>query len=107
MANALHQKRGSNLFAVNGSHSKSGHSIFCNDPHLPLLTPSFWFAPSLPLLLHFIYLVVFRYEIHLQSEDGYHSTGVSIAGSPLNIIGHSANMVWVIILYFSWVRIRG
>ena len=59
---------GSNNWAVNGSKTKSGSPILCNDPHLGLNLPSIW------------------YEMQL-SVPGFNAYGATFPGSPGVIIG--------------------
>lgn len=66
---------GSNNWALNGSKTKSGHPILCNDPHLSLSLPSIW------------------YEIQLHSPD-MNVYGVSIPGTLGVIIGYNENIAW-------------
>lgn len=66
---------GSNNWAINGSKSKSGNPILCNDPHLNLNLPSIW------------------YEIQLSSNTT-NVYGVSIPGTLGVIIGFNNNIAW-------------
>ncbi len=59
---------GSNNWAVNGSKTKSGYPILCNDPHLDLNLPSLW------------------YEMQI-STPTYNCYGVTLPGVPTFIIG--------------------
>ncbi len=62
------KENGSNNWAVNGSKTKSGYPILCNDPHLSLNLPSLW------------------YEMQI-STPSYNAYGVSFPGAPTIIIG--------------------
>ncbi|MEQ1553001.1 MAG: penicillin acylase family protein [Ferruginibacter sp.] len=64
------ESNGSNNWAVNGSKTKSGAPILCNDPHLGLNLPSIW------------------YEMQL-STPAYNAYGASFPGSPNIIIGYN------------------
>lgn len=66
---------GSNNWALAGSNTASGHPILCNDPHLNLTLPSFWF----------------QIQIHTPEQNCY---GVSLQGIPGIIIGFNENMAW-------------
>lgn len=46
-ANKPNPNNGSNNWAVNGSKTKSGAPILCNDPHLGLTLPSIWYEMQL------------------------------------------------------------
>jgi len=59
---------GSNNWAVNGSKTKSGYPILCNDPHLGLNLPSIW------------------YEMQINTPD-YNAYGATFPGAPSIIIG--------------------
>eukprot|EP01127_Copromyxa_protea_P022754 TRINITY_DN8329_c0_g2_i1.p1 TRINITY_DN8329_c0_g2~~TRINITY_DN8329_c0_g2_i1.p1 ORF type:complete len:846 (+),score=168.22 TRINITY_DN8329_c0_g2_i1:104-2641(+) len=77
------QVAGSNSWTVSGIHTKSGNPILCNDPHVPLQAPSFWF------------------ETHLSSADGkLNAAGVSQAGLPGVTIGHNGVISWGYTLSF-------
>ena len=62
------RSNGSNNWAVNGSKTKSGAPILCNDPHLGLNLPSLW------------------YEMQL-STPGFNAYGATFPGAPSVIIG--------------------
>jgi len=59
---------GSNNWAVNGTKTRSGYPILCNDPHLGLNLPSIW------------------YEMQI-STPSYNVYGATFPGSPAVIIG--------------------
>ncbi len=59
---------GSNNWAVNGTKTKSGYPILCNDPHLGLNLPSIW------------------YEMQI-STPSYNVYGATFPGAPAVIIG--------------------
>lgn len=67
--------KGSNNWAVNGSRTKTGAPILCNDPHLGLNLPSLW------------------YELQL-TAPGVNVYGVSLPGAPGVIIGFNENISW-------------
>lgn len=73
---------GSNAWTVSGELTTTGKPFLCNDPHLPITTPSIW------------------YEMHLDCPE-MQSAGVSIAGIPLIAIGHNARISWGITLSFT------
>jgi penicillin amidase len=66
---------GSNNWAVNGTKTKSGRPILCNDPHLGLNLPSLWF------------------EMQLHTPQ-YNAYGVTFPGSPAVIIGFNDSCSW-------------
>ncbi|WP_205511133.1 penicillin acylase family protein [Longitalea arenae] len=69
------KNNGSNNWAVNGTKTKSGRPILCNDPHLGLNLPSLWFEMQLHTPQHNVY-------------------GVSFPGSPAVIIGFNDSCSW-------------
>ena len=69
------RNNGSNNWAVNGSKTKSGAPILCNDPHLTLSLPSIW------------------YEIQL-STPTMNVYGASFPGSPSVIIGFNDHIAF-------------
>ncbi|HLP51009.1 MAG TPA: penicillin acylase family protein [Chitinophagales bacterium] len=66
---------GSNNWAVDGSKTKSGKPILCNDPHLALSLPSIW------------------YEMHLVSPN-MNVYGATLPGSPAVVIGFNDSISW-------------
>lgn len=66
---------GSNNWAIDGQHSRSGGAILCNDPHLQLNMPSLWF------------------EVQLTAPD-INSYGVSFPGIPSVVIGFNDSISW-------------
>ncbi len=67
---------GSNSWVVDGSRTKSGAPILCNDPHLAHFLPSIFF------------------EAHLVSEEGLDVIGVTFPGMPFVTLGHNRNIAW-------------
>ena len=65
----------SNNWAVAGSKSASGGALLAGDPHLHLTLPSIWF------------------QLTADSPD-YHTSGVSIPGTPVVLIGHNEHIAW-------------
>lgn len=66
---------GSNAWVVAAKHSQNGHAILANDPHLNMELPSMW------------------YILDVQGEH-FHSTGMSIVGSPLVMLGRNEHIAW-------------
>lgn len=66
---------GSNNWAVDGTKTKSGRPILCNDPHLGLNLPSLWYEMQLSTPTHNVY-------------------GVSFPGAPAVIIGFNDSCAW-------------
>jgi penicillin amidase len=66
---------GSNNWAVNGTKTKSGAPILCNDPHLGLSLPSIWYEMQLTTPTMNVY-------------------GASFPGSPNIIIGFNDNIAF-------------
>ncbi|MHA1731262.1 MAG: penicillin acylase family protein [Promethearchaeota archaeon] len=68
---------GSNNWAVNGSKTKSGSPILCNDMHLMWSLPGIW------------------YEAHLvDTSTGWNFYGFFLAGVPIGIVGHNQYIAW-------------
>ncbi|MEZ4910068.1 MAG: penicillin acylase family protein [Saprospiraceae bacterium] len=66
---------GSNSWAVSGKKTKSGHPIFCNDPHLSLTLPSIWI------------------ECQMKTPE-FNTYGVSFPGFPGIMIGFNEYIAW-------------
>lgn len=66
---------GSNNWVVSGAHTVSGRPLLANDPHLPILFPSTWYA------------------VHLDAPD-LGVFGASIPGVPGVIIGQNRDIAW-------------
>lgn len=75
--------QGSNSWVIGPQRSATGHAILANDVHLPIPSPSLW------------------YYMHLQADDGYHVTGVSLPGVPYIQIGHNDFIAWGITLAYT------
>lgn len=102
----LKKMKGSNNYVVSGyflpsfssflnlgQHTESGLPIVCNDPHLPLSTPSFWYR-AYPLAATLSPSAYSGLENHLVVNNGTSVTGVSIAGVPNVVIGHNGDIAW-------------
>lgn len=74
--------RGSNAWVISAKRSSTGHAILANDMHLPLKTPSIW------------------YGMELQSDDGFHISGSTIAGTPCVWVGQNSHIGWGATLAF-------
>ncbi|MDP6958346.1 MAG: penicillin acylase family protein, partial [Planctomycetota bacterium] len=74
--------RGSNAWVISAKRSSTGHAILANDMHLPLKTPSIW------------------YGMELKSEDGFHISGSTIAGTPCVWVGQNSSIGWGATLAF-------
>lgn len=66
---------GSNNWALDGTKTKSGKPILCNDPHLNLTLPSIW------------------YQVQIQTPEA-NTYGVSLPGVPGIVIGFNENIAW-------------
>lgn len=75
--------RGSNGWVISAAKSSTGHAILCNDMHLPVTSPPLW------------------YTMHLRSDDGYHTTGVTLPGLPYVLVGHNDRIAWGATLAFT------
>lgn len=69
------RENGSNNWAVDGTKTKSGRPILCNDPHLNLNLPSLWF----------------EMQLHTPEFNVY---GVSFPGAPSIVIGFNDYCAW-------------
>ena len=69
------QGLGSNNWVVSGARTASGRPQLANDPHLPPVSPTIWYANHL-------------------SGGGYHVTGFTLPGVPGVIIGHNDHCAW-------------
>ncbi|HMT22156.1 MAG TPA: penicillin acylase family protein, partial [Promineifilum sp.] len=69
------QGLGSNNWVVDGSRTASGRPHLANDPHLPPVFPTIWYAN------------------HLNGGE-YHVTGFTLPGVPGVIIGHNEQCAW-------------
>jgi penicillin amidase len=65
----------SNNWAVAGSRTTSGGALMAGDPHLHLTLPAIWFQLTL-------------------DSPSYHTSGVSVPGTPLVLIGHNQHISW-------------
>jgi penicillin amidase len=65
----------SNNWAVAGTKSASGGALLAGDPHLHLTLPSIWFQLT-------------------EDSPDYHTSGVSIPGTPVVLIGHNEHIAW-------------
>ena len=65
----------SNNWAVAGAKSTSGGALLAGDPHLHLTLPAIWFQLT-------------------EDSPGYHTSGVSIPGTPVVLIGHNEHIAW-------------
>ena len=66
----------SNSWVVSADRSATGRPILCNDPHLAPSLPSIWYAA------------------HVRAGDDFESTGVTMPGIPLVVIGHNRRVAW-------------
>src|ERR1700726_4178329 len=66
----------SNSWVVSGERTASGRPILCNDPPLVPGMPSIWYAA------------------HVRAGDDFESTGVTMPGIPLVVIGHNRRVAW-------------
>ncbi len=69
------QSLGSNNWVVSGARTESGRPQLANDPHLPPVFPTIWYA------------------CHLDGGD-YHVAGFTLPGVPGIIIGHNDHCAW-------------
>jgi len=65
----------SNNWAVSSAKSASAGALLAGDPHLHLTLPSIWFQLT-------------------EDSPDYHTSGVSIPGTPVVLIGHNQHIAW-------------
>ncbi len=71
----LPEGAGSNNWVVNGEHTKSGHPLLANDPHLGLAAPSLW------------------YFAHLKTPS-INAIGATLPGLPGITLGRNEHIAW-------------
>ncbi|HEX4823578.1 MAG TPA: penicillin acylase family protein [Candidatus Polarisedimenticolaceae bacterium] len=69
---------GSNAWALSGERTASKKPLLAGDPHLDAERPGVWYAA------------------HLTSADGLDVAGLTLAGAPAILIGHTARVAWSI-----------
>ncbi len=79
----LERGKGSNAWVISPPRSETGNAVLCNDMHLALSMPSLW------------------YEVHLNGGDDFHTTGVSLPGVPMVLVGHNERIAWGMTLAFT------
>ncbi|MFX0206937.1 MAG: penicillin acylase family protein [Candidatus Hodarchaeota archaeon] len=68
---------GSNNWVANGTKTKSGFPILCNDMHLSIDLPHIW------------------YEAHLvASDDDWNIFGYTLTGTPIVVVGYNTHVAW-------------
>jgi len=68
---------GSNNWVANGTKTKSGFPILCNDMHLSIDLPHIW------------------YEAHLVStDDDWNIFGYTLTGTPIVVVGYNTHVAW-------------
>lgn len=72
---SMNIRMASNAWVIGGSRTRSGRPILANDMHLPLRAPGIWYLVGL-------------------HGGGQHVAGMSIAGAPFVIAGHSRAVAW-------------
>ena len=66
---------GSNAWAAGGAHTKTGHALLANDPHLSSSIPGVWYAVEM-------------------RAPGLHVAGVTVPGIPGVVLGHNGRIAW-------------
>lgn len=75
---------GSNVWAMTGKKTKSGHTIVANDTHLAMRNPATW------------------HEVHLQLEDkSVNVYGYAVPGVPILPAGFNSHMAWGVTLGYT------
>jgi penicillin amidase len=77
---------GSNGWAVAAGRMVTGAPALCNDMHLQLQLPGIWYAVHL---------------IAGSNGEQFNTTGVSLPGVPLVMVGHNAHIAWGMTLAFT------
>ena len=73
----LHSQHvGSNMWAISGKKTTSGHAMLFINPHQPYFGPGQW------------------YEGHLISGEGWNLSGGCFFGSPFPTIGYNGHLAW-------------
>jgi acyl-homoserine lactone acylase PvdQ len=70
------EAQGSNTWAVAPARTAAGHALLFQNPHV-----SFYGSGQ-------------RYEVHLQSDQGWHFSGFAILGTPMPRAGHNEHLGW-------------
>jgi acyl-homoserine-lactone acylase len=68
--------QGSNMWAVSGTRTESGHALLFQNPHV-----GFFGSGQ-------------RYEMHLHSDAGWHVRGFAVLGTPVPRAGHNEHLAW-------------
>ena len=69
----------SNNWVIHGKHTKTGHPLIANDPHLSMVLPAVWTLN----------------ELVWDDNDGYLS-GASVPGIPSIAVGRNKGLAWAI-----------
>lgn len=77
--NPRERVKGSNEWAVSGTHTENGYPLIANDPHLSLETPSKFYESNL---------------VHEMGEDSYSVGGVQFPGIPIIAQGCNDWLCW-------------
>ncbi|HUA53442.1 MAG TPA: penicillin acylase family protein [Candidatus Sulfotelmatobacter sp.] len=75
MPDVLRPRLASNIWVVDGSHTKSGKPILANDPHLGFAAPGIWYLASI-------------------TTPDLRLTGATVAGVPFHILGQNGAIAW-------------
>ncbi|HSJ23572.1 MAG TPA: penicillin acylase family protein [Longimicrobiales bacterium] len=73
---ALAEPQGSNMWAIAGSRTESGHALLFQNPHVR------FFGDGQ------------RYEMHVHSDQGWHVRGFAVLGTPVPRSGHNEHLAW-------------
>lgn len=66
---------GSNNWAVDGAHSRTGAPLLANDPHLKLSAPALWYVARI-------------------DAPGYKVAGATMPGLPIVVLGQNEHIAW-------------
>jgi penicillin amidase len=72
---AIRPRLASNVWVVDGHHTKSGKPILANDPHLGFGAPGIWYLARI-------------------TTPGWSIAGATVAGVPFHILGQNGHIAW-------------
>lgn len=71
---------GSNNWVVGPSRTSAGNALLCNDPHLGMSQPAFWYLAHL--------------DAKTNGSGGIHTAGGTFAGLPWVLMGQNEDIAW-------------
>lgn len=76
VASEAYTPQGSNMWAIAGSRTETGHAMLFQNPHVR------FFGDGQ------------RYEMHIHSDAGWHVRGFAVLGTPVPRSGHNEHLAW-------------